>query len=111
MQPSLGRKKADTMRRLMLLAMLLPLTGGFLWSVSCEGDNYRNELPLRPFDTEKQDAGYPDLPFTHATDMAKPADQAAPGDLLKPADLATQPDLATLPDLTALPDLTPPADL
>jgi hypothetical protein len=79
------------MRRLMMLA-LLPVLGGVFWAVACEHDNYRSELPLRPFgDLAPQ---IPDLALGPPPDLTRPpADMAAPADLAPPADLTMPPDL------------------
>jgi len=81
------------MRRLMMLA-LLPVLGGLFWAVACERDNYRDNLPLRPFgDLALQ---LPDLALGPPPDLTRP-----------PVDMAPPPDLAPLPDLTMPPDLMP----
>lgn len=82
------------MRRLMMLGML-PVLGGLLWIGSCARDNWRDVLPLRPFE-----------------DAASPAaDMATAADLARPADMAIQPDMASTADLAPPADLVPPEDL
>lgn len=69
------------MRRWVLLALLTPAVCGLLWVVSCENDNYRDELPLRSYDAAPQDLVRP------PPDLTPVPDQRAPGDLSAPADL------------------------
>jgi hypothetical protein len=78
------------MRRLMLLAVIPLALGGLLGFVSCERDNYRDVLPLRPL---------PGPANAVAMDMARPPDLATPPDMSRPPDMATPPDLSPLPDM------------
>lgn len=74
------------MRRLLLLALLVPATIWLLavaW-VSC-ADDYRDVLPLRTFDGATKDLVGRDLTAPPLLDLAKPADLSAtdaatPGD-------------------------------
>ena len=85
------------MRRWVFFALLTPAVCGLLWAVSCEKDNYRDELPLRSYDAAPQDLVRPPL------DLTPMPDQRAPGDLSAPTDLGAG-DMAT-GDMTAAPDL------
>lgn len=66
------------MRRLLLLALLVPATIWLLavaW-VSC-ADEYRDVLPLRTFDGAVTDREGRDLTGPPVIDLAKPADMSA----------------------------------
>ncbi len=72
------------MRRLKLLAVLLPALCGLLWAVSCT-DHQREELPLRPLPDLSQGGPAPaDMAMAAQKDMAWHPDLGAP-----PSDLAT----------------------
>lgn len=65
------------MRRLLLLAVLVPASCWLFWA-SCQSDDYRDTLPLRNFDAAPKEAGPPKSPdLAAAADLARP-DQAAP---------------------------------
>jgi len=87
------------MRRLMLLALLLPVAGGYLSAVSCT-DDYRDELPLRPLG---------DLSYQPIPDMAVASDIGVASDMGKgPPGNA---DMPTATDSGSQTDLSPSGDL
>lgn len=67
------------MRRLLLLALLVPTFGWLFWA-ACQSDDYRDTLPLRSFDAAPREAGATNLPDLSTV---RP-DLGGPGDLGRP---------------------------
>lgn len=65
------------MRRLLILAVLVPACCWLFWA-SCQSDDYRDTLPLRSFDAAPREAGAPGKPdLAAAVDLATPDQGAA----------------------------------
>lgn len=64
------------MRRLLILAVLVPACCWLFWA-SCQSDDYRDTLPLRSFDAAPREAGAAKPDLAAAVDLAKPDQGAA----------------------------------
>lgn len=65
------------MRRLLILAVLVPACCWLFWA-SCQSDDYRDTLPLRSFDAAPREGGTASKPdLAAAADLAKPDQGAA----------------------------------